>query len=687
MRTVVRVAASSLAALAVISCLAGDGTGPRPREASLLLRADLSGTAVATLVAQVTASDIPTSLVFNIPIIQRQATGSITMPAGSSRTITLHAYDAGGIATHTGSTTIDVRPGGNPPITLMLQPLGGDVPITVTLGSFAVTVTPLLDTLMVGDTVALSATIRDANGDPVTAQVAWGTLAPGLASVVTTGLQTARVTANHPGQTTVVATYGGTAGAATIVVAGWFASPTGTVNGDGSRQPWDLQTALDGGNGKVLPGDTIWLRGGTYAGTFTGSLAGTPTAPITVRQYRGERATIDGGASSVETFSVDGQWTNYWGFEIMQSGTARTCDSCIGLRPTGVYVRYAHDVKLINLIVHDVGHGAYTEPTSHNIEMYGWIVYNGGNVDLTRSDGHGFYVKDDGNGWKHVRDNVVFNQFGYGIHAFTGIGLGALRNLTFDGNVLFNNGTVSGDDNPNLQLGGREIADHDTVINNMLYFSPGASGFINMRIGFENLLNGEATVHDNYMVGGGAGLDVGYWQDLNVSNNTLIGTSTMVNVHDTSAAGWTWDGNRYWQDPTLTQWTFHNTDYTFANWKAVSGLGATDQATPGQPAVPQIFVRPNQYEPGRGHVVVYNWSGQPTVSVSLANVVAVGAHYEVRNVQDVFGAPILSGTYGGGSVGFPMTGVTPPAPIGGSPRSPIRTSPYFDVFLVTSSAP
>jgi len=688
-RKVVRAASAIVAALAVVSCLAGDPTGTRPQinEARLLLRADLSGTAVATLVAQVTAPDITTPLVFNIPIIQRVATGTITLPTGSNRTITLDAFDPGGILTDSGSATVDVQPGANPTVSIVLQPLSGNVPIIVTMGTFTVTVSPTSGPLFVGDTLSLSATILDATGNPVAGQVAWGTMTPGVASIVTTGAQSGRVTANRPGHTTVVATYGGTSATASVAVAGWFASPTGSTNGDGSRQPWDLQTALNGGHGAVHPGDTIWLRGGTYTGPFSSSLSGTPTAPIVVRQYPGERATIDGDSSSVETFSIDGQWAVYWGFEIMQSATARSCDSCIGLRPTGVYVRFAHDVKLINLIVHDVGHGVFTENAAHNIEIYGWIIYNGGNVNLTRSDGHGVYIHHDGIGWKIVRDNVIFDQFGFGIHGFTGIGVPTLKNLVFDGNVLFNNGTISGIDNPNLQLGGREIADNDTVTNNMLYFSPGASGFINARIGFENLLNGTVITRDNYIVGGGAVLDVGYWLTPTFANNTLVGTSTMVNVHDSTTVGWQWQGNHFWRDPTITEWTFHSVDYNFASWKTASGLGATDQATTGQPAITQVFVRPNQYEAGRAHVIIYNWAGQGSVPVNLANVIALGAHYEIRNVQDVFGAPVMSGTYSGGSIDIPMNGVTPPVPIGGSPRTPIKTGPAFDVFLVTSTGP
>jgi len=69
--------------------------------------------------------------------------------------------------------------------------------------------------------------------------------------------------------------------------------------------------------------------------------------------------------------------------------------------------------------------------------------------------------------------------------------------------------------------------------------------------------------------------------------------------------------------------------------------------------------------------------------VDLSGIVPVGARYEVRNVQDLYGAPVASGSFGGGAVSIPLGGVTPPTPVGlTSSRSP-RTGPYFDVFLVT----
>src|SRR5215472_3719233 len=73
-----------------------------------------------------------------------------------------------------------------------------------------------------------------------------------------------------------------------------FVAPNGSFSGNGTfNSPWDLQTALNQPAG-VLPGDTIWLRGGVYhaptSNGFTSYLAGTAAGPILVRNYNGERA-------------------------------------------------------------------------------------------------------------------------------------------------------------------------------------------------------------------------------------------------------------------------------------------------------------------------------------------------------------------------------------------------------------
>ncbi len=76
--------------------------------------------------------------------------------------------------------------------------------------------------------------------------------------------------------------------------ADFYVTPTGKSAGDGSPEsPWSLAKAFSH-PASVKPGDTIWLRGGTYVGPFASQLKGTASKPIIVRQYPGERVTIDG---------------------------------------------------------------------------------------------------------------------------------------------------------------------------------------------------------------------------------------------------------------------------------------------------------------------------------------------------------------------------------------------------------
>src|ERR1041385_4506640 len=86
--------------LALQSCGRQSPVGPGGAEGTLVIRADVSGTAVATGVVSVAAPDIPTPLVFNLPVVDGVAAGAVRLPAGSHRTVTIRAFDAGGIETH-----------------------------------------------------------------------------------------------------------------------------------------------------------------------------------------------------------------------------------------------------------------------------------------------------------------------------------------------------------------------------------------------------------------------------------------------------------------------------------------------------------------------------------------------------------------------------------------------------------
>ena len=469
-----------------------------------------------------------------------------------------------------------------------------------------------------------------------------------------------------------------------------YAAPGGSKTASGDKeQPWDLTTALAGGYpaGAVQPGDTIWLRGGTYAGPFRSTVSGTAGLPVVVRQYPAERAIIDGAATpgKASVLDVRGSWSVFWGFEITNSDPNRvTADSTTRDWRPDVVANYASHTRYINLVVHDGGVAFYNESDFADVEITGCLIYNNGWQAPAFGDGHALYLRSSA-GPVVARDNIMFNQFGYGLHAYTDSAVGGLVGITLDGNVSFNNGSPSlqyaGSNNANLLLGGMQPVSGGVVRNNMTYFSPGV-GVYNVVLGYKRFPNSDLTFENNYMVGGNWVLTVGAWSRLAVDGNTLAGPDGMTRLETSDLSGYTWQGNTHWRSPLASAWEYVDSGYKFAAWKEATRVAATDVATPGSPILPQVFVRNNPWEAGRANVVVYNWSRAASVPVDLGGLLSVGDRFEVRNVQDFFGAPILSGTYAGGPISIPMSGVAPPAIIGGALHPPPRTGPDFDVFVV-----
>ena len=470
---------------------------------------------------------------------------------------------------------------------------------------------------------------------------------------------------------------------------GWHVAPTGSSSATGTLgQPWSLAFALSGAGGRIQPGDTVWLHGGTYSGAFVETVAGSAGKPILFRQYPGQRAIIDVAYSTSTTsrgdaFIVKGAWTVWWGFEMTNSDPNRGTNT-----RANMIINDAPNTKYINLIVHDGGIGWYTYAQFANVEVNGSIFYDNGWQGPVQGGGHGLYLKNDA-GPLLIKDNIMFNNFGYGIQVYSEPGDGALVNITLDGNVSFNSSSVSTQyntsGNANLLMGGVQPVQGGRFTNNMTYFSPGY-GVYNMVMGFDTYSNADVAMTNNYAVGGTYVLTVGSWNQLSASGNQLFGNDHIVMLRDSLLTGFTWSANSSHRDPLATAWRYKSTDYSFANWQLATGLGVTDLVSSLPPGAPQVFVRPNTYEPGRATIVVYNWSHQASVDVDLSNVLSAGVQYQIRNVQDLFGSAVTSGTFGGSTVTIPMGGVNPPAPVGGAAHQPPHTGPDFDVFIVTQTS-
>jgi len=516
-------------------------------------------------------------------------------------------------------------------------------------------VSPDTATIAVSGTLRLLVELRDSSGALVQNRlINWRSELANIASVSADGM----VEGKDTGSTSIVATSEGHSASARVKVTphgppppvptGFFVSPTGTSTSTGTiDRPLDLPTALTNASGRIHPGDTVWLRGGTYHGNFRSQLTGTASKPIVVRQYPGERAIIDGGGVSTtpSTWAVYGQYSVFWGFEFTNSDPNRVLADTE--RRANVIANYANHTKYVNLVLHDGGVAFYNESPYYDVEIVGCVIYNVGYQRTDRGHSHAIYIRSN-TGPVTARDNIMFSGFGYGVHVFTNPGEGELNNVRIEGNIAFNMGTLSTNSNSdNILFGGDAYSTGGVVKSNYTYESPGVTAK-NVQVGYGATLNGSVQVLDNYFAGGGTVLDVGYWSSLTASNNQLMGTASLVTLNDASIQMSTFAGQMQASLPTATK----------------------------------VVLRANPYETGRANVAVYNWGQESSVSLDLSGIVPQGASYEIRNVQDLFGSPVVSGTYSGGSVTLPIRGVTPPVPVGfSSSRSP-ATGTTFNAYVV-----
>lgn len=431
-------------------------------------------------------------------------------------------------------------------------------------------------------------------------------------------------------------------GAALLGAADFYVSPTGQSSGNGSQSsPWSLTAALAHPS-SVRPGDTIWLRAGTYRGAFESRLRGTSAAPIVVRAYRGERATIDGAPSQNAALTLRGEYTHYWGFEVTNTSPGRITNvSDYGFRPYGVTV-VGPNIKLINLVIHDVSSAIGLWDTAVNAEAYGCIIYNNGYTDATRGHGQGIYAQNS-TGTKRIIDNVIFNQFDSAMHIY-GSSQAPINNFIYEGNIIFGNGSLTTRPNGRgFLIGGGLVANNHVLRDNLLYNTFNYSASNNMNIAYGRG-SSNVTLQNNYSAG-------------------YAGINYEQNVSGLTATG--------------------NTFIGFASTNARAQISAsTNTFLSGPPSTGRVFVRPNQYDSSKAFVVIYNWANQTSVPVNLSDFLAVGESYQIRKVENYHGSPVASGVFSSANVSFPMNNRDIASAVGTVPRQPVSSFPTFGVFEV-----
>lgn len=474
----------------------------------------------------------------------------------------------------------------------------------------------------------------------------------------------------------------------------WYVSPRGiSMNKGTAAEPWDLATALGDGPGQadVRPGDLIWLTAGRYTGTFVSTIKGTAQEPIIVRAMPGARVIIDKAAANIAkqpALKVKGPWVWFWGIEVMNSSTDRRRNSPYSgkdqpWRGSGVDI-YAPNVKLINMIFHDNGQGIWDKEDM--TEVHGSLFFYNGNNKRE----HGLYIGNS-SGTKYITDNIVFAQGGYGILAHSDSHSSSQKGLHIEGNISFNNGMLTADDQKtgNLQVGGVTgvSAERVVVMSNYIYNSPTNAANKNhgVRMGYEDMLNRDVKLLDNYIVSE-TPLRLLWWENIQFQGNTIFSSGESVELkvpRGLNSFGYRWDFNTYFAEgATGPKFANDSGVHAFSPWRRSTGLDRNSQVIAARPSGLEVFVRPNRYEAGRANIVVFNWDLRDQVEVDVSNVLTAGTQFEIRDAQNYFGEPVLRGIYRGGALQLPTRLSKVAAPIGNVERVPAHTAPQFLVFVI-----
>ncbi len=444
-----------------------------------------------------------------------------------------------------------------------------------------------------------------------------------------------------------------------------LASGLGTYN-----SPWKLQTALN--HPKTLqPGDTVWIRGGTYLNNFDSQTSfncntnGTATSPIIFRNYKQERVILDGENTYTLYAAINNcSYTWFWGLEITNSYSKdRKHDISGGVTCT------ASEMKFINMIIHDTGSGLDLWKTAKNTEAYGNIIYHIGNNVLNNMNweghGHGMYLQNDTFGLKKIHQNIIFSSFGYGMKVWQTTTTSALGHFDIRDNILFNGGSAS----ENLGGVGNNYRTHNFFIVSNSVGNPVLRSSIVHNFTYSGTNTPRPPVN-------AFGLNYGM-NNCRIDSNVLTG-QTRLGFNNTPVFKSSVSSNKIISGiPSVYGyylWGFSNTDFPQNDY--IDNL---------QSQTNEYYLLNNQYENNRNHLVIYNWQNQDIININLIKQGwKASDEYILINVLDLHNDTIRGKLNSFGEIEIPMQNRSLIKAIGAD-KEPVSQFPGFGTFILIRS--
>lgn len=488
----------------------------------------------------------------------------------------------------------------------------------------------------------------------------------------------------------------------------WYITTNGGTGTAGTiADPWSITYGLTNSNPK--PGDTVYIRAGVYGiGTnqvyaVTGFAGTSSNAPIYIRNYPQERATINGG------FSCAKDWITFMGLEVENLSTNRNTDS--STRPAGFFLTGVGD-SVVNCIIHDVGpQGVFYSGSvqGSGAILYGNVVWGDGifSTDVGWNNaprGDGFYMQNT-NGTRWVQDNITFKNYTIGLKSYTE--QGRANNFAYDGNISFANALAE----INATSAGDFPVTNLWVTNNIFYtryrtetirlgiFPRASSGLIHKNLQFNNnIVMAEPGNTFDFM------LMPYFWDSMIITNNTLVSIVTNSS-HASSQLFWdivptnsptvTIDYNKYYGNGFSSLydiWRYDSTRYLF------SGIQSLGFDTHGQylftvPNTNIIILRTNRYQIGRANLAILNFLSNNTATVNISSIGLVSNQtFYLRDVQNYFGSSTITNVYNPSSptIIVPLTNTAVTSIIGPvtnfTVNPNVHTPLIFNVFVIDPGA-
>jgi parallel beta-helix repeat protein len=269
-----------------------------------------------------------------------------------------------------------------------------------------------------------------------------------------------------------------------VIMAGaqpYYVSPSGNDANPGTfSKPWrTIRKAAS----KVLPGDTVYIRGGVYRESVDFTKSGTSNAPIRILAYPGETPIIDGNNYSIPgsdwgvLLSLSGSYIYVSGLEVryssgmgvILSGIYDTVDKINshhnqqnGILITGDYGRVQNSLVWSNCMANVNGSAGQNSSGLSAARYPNYAVISRNTVYSNWGEGISTY---QANG-TIIEDNTSYDNWSLNVY------ISDATNVLLQRNLVYTTGAMSGGSQVGIAMGDEKYdppSANITIINNIAY--------------------------------------------------------------------------------------------------------------------------------------------------------------------------------------------------------------------------